>query len=279
MIDFLPDELRFRLQKRPEDAHKNDFGHLVIVAGSRGMAGAAVLAANGAMRSGAGLVTVVCPESVLTIVQTLAPCAMALPLPEWDGAISSDAVPVLLDFLKGKSAIAVGCGLSRRASPEVLEALLKTDLPAVLDADALNIMAANPRLLTLLRPRHVMTPHPGEAGRLLRRDVTTSEADARALAGLGCVALLKGAATIVCGRETHRIACGTVGLAKGGSGDVLTGVLGSLLAQGYEPEEAAVLAAAIHGLAGRIAAERVGTVGMLPTDTVNCLPEVFRRCV
>lgn len=154
------------LPERPRNIHKGLCGHLLIVAGSFGMAGAAALCASAALRSGAGLVTIACARSIVPILQTLAPGAMCIPLAERDGAISAEAVETLRDALKGKSAAVVGCGLSRRAAPEIVETVLGSGLPAVVDADALNLVAEHPEMLRLLRSSHVLTPHPGEARRL-----------------------------------------------------------------------------------------------------------------
>ena len=266
--------------------HKGDNGHLLIVAGSMGMAGAAALCAEAALRCGAGLVTVACPESVVPILQTLVPCAMALGMPERDGALSPDAAPALRKALEGKDAAVCGCGLSRRAAPEAVRAVLESGLPAVLDADALNLIAADDALRAALRPRHLITPHPGEAARLLGRRVTDPIEGALALRKLGCQALLKGATTVIPVADCPRLsASGGPGMAKGGSGDCLSGILGALVAQAARasaPEGAALahLAAVgseLHGLSGELAQSRQGVRGMLSRDLVCALPEVLKR--
>ena len=270
-------DLRAALLPRARDAHKNDFGHLLIIAGSHGMAGAALIATAAALRSGVGLTTVACPQSLLPIVQIAQHCAMCVPLPEEEGAIAEGAVPILEGALAGKTALAIGCGLSLRADAGVVRWALSCGLPAALDADALNRIARDGSLRALLRPRHVITPHPGEAARLLGRSARPCPEDARALNALGCVALLKGAASYIAGENDWMSASGSVGMAKGGSGDALTGVLGALLAQGYPPETAAWMASEIHGLAGERAAKRLGIVSMTPQDTVDALPDVFQE--
>lgn len=274
------------LPGKPRNAHKGDNGHLLIVAGSVGMAGAAALCAKAALRSGTGLVTVACPQSIVTIVQTLAPCAMAIPLPERDGAIAPEAVEILKPALAGKRAVACGCGLSRRAAPQVLKLLLESGIPALFDADGLNLIAADDALKALLRPHHLITPHPGEAARLLGRPLSDPMADAQALNALGCQALLKGATSVIpVGDVNWFSASGCAGMAKGGSGDVLTGLTGSLMAQyaaagtsvtGLRLATCAAFASEIHGRAGELAQEKLGVRGMCASDLVDALPEALR---
>ena len=279
------DDVRRWLPEKPRNAHKGTNGHLLVVAGAVGMAGAAALCAKAALRSGAGLVTVACPASVVPIVQTLAPCAMALPLPERKGAIAPEAAEVLASALPGKHAVACGCGLSRNASPRMLRLLLSSGLPALFDADALNLIAGDASLRRLLRLHHLITPHPGEAKRLLGQRVTDPISDARALAGLGCVALLKGATTVIPARNGMWLsASGCAGMAKGGSGDVLTGLTGGLMAQfaalgvplsGENLARCAILASEIHGRAGELAQKLLGVRGMCAADLAEALPDAF----
>lgn len=274
------------LPEKPRNAHKGDNGRLLIVAGSTGMAGAAALAALAALRSGAGLVTVACPASILPIVQTLAPCAMAIPLPEADGAISGDATDALRAALEGKHAVACGCGLSRRAAPQILRVMLESGVPTLFDADALNLIAEDSALKALLRPHHLITPHPGEAARLLDRALSDPLSDALALAGLGCQALLKGATSVIpAGGVPWLSASGCAGMAKGGSGDVLTGLTGGLMAQyaaagtamtGMPLAMCAAFASELHGRAGELAQARLGVRGMCALDLVQALPDALR---
>lgn len=309
------------LPPRRRNLHKGQCGHLLIVAGSSGMAGAAIMCARAALRSGAGLVTVACPKSIVPLLQALAPQAMCAPLDERDGAISAGALPALADVLHGKDAIAIGCGLSRRAAPEIVRMALASGVPAVVDADALNLLSEHAGLLEQLRPHHILTPHPGEARRLLcaaartppavshgaaspeaqredapvetARDPDALLADpiaaAHALSGLGATALLKGAACVACGvacgaagtdgaRETYVSASGCCGMARGGSGDVLTGIMGALLAERSERPLAltAALASEVHGRAGERAQARYGDRAMNAGDIPDFLPEAFR---
>lgn len=279
------EDVRRWLPPKPRNAHKGSNGHLLVVAGSVGMAGAAALCARAALRSGAGLVTVACPASVVPVVQALAPCAMALPLPEREGAVAPRAVEVLAGALKGKHAVACGCGLSRKAAPGIIQLLLDSGLPALFDADALNLIAVDDALRGLLRPHHLITPHPGEAARLLGRRVSDPLADAEALNGLGCRALLKGATTVIPSKDGPWLsASGCAGMAKGGSGDVLTGLAGGLMAQfaaegtplsGEDLSRCAALASEIHGRAGELAQARRGVRGMCAEDLVEALPDAF----
>lgn len=278
------DAARRALPPKPRSAHKNMNGHLLIVAGSTGMAGAAAMCALAALRSGVGLVTVACPASLLNVVQTLAPCAMALPLPEADGAVAPAAADVLRDALPSMHAVACGCGLSRRAAPQVLRLLLDSGLPTLFDADALNLIAADADLRGLLRPHHLITPHPGEAARLLGRPARAPIDDAFALQALGCQVILKGATSVIpVGRHARLSASGGPGMAKGGSGDVLAGLAGALMAQyaagapltGEALAECAAVASELHGVAGEQAQARLGVRGMCAMDIVDALPRAL----
>lgn len=251
------------LPPRPPDAHKGACGHALLLTGARGMAGAAALCANAALRGGAGLVTVACPDAVLPTVQTLAPCAMC---------VSQADVSKALD---GKSALAAGPGLGVSDDAGVLlDILAEHALPQVWDADALNWLAAHPRRLG---PGFVITPHPGEAARLLgmeAKDITADPvAAAEALgARYGAAVLLKGATTVVLAEGQRALnITGTPGMATGGSGDVLTGLIAALLAQGLAPFDAARLGAYLHGKAGEMAAGRFGVRSMTATDLLNAL--------
>ena len=259
------------LPRRRRNSHKGIYGNLLLIAGSVGMAGACILAAGAAMRSGVGLISVACPASIVPIVQQAAPCATCLSLKEERGAISREAIPELERAIKGKDALAVGPGLSTRTAPQVVEWALKTGLPAVLDADALNLISQDPDLKALLRPHHVITPHPGEAARLLGRAMGDPVADVRALRDLGPVALLKGASSLICGDKITLSAQGSVGMASGGSGDVLTGVIAALMAQGMPPMDAARVGAFYHGRAGETAQAVLGARAVTAMDVLDRL--------
>lgn len=251
------------LPPRPLDAHKGVCGHALLLAGSMGMAGAAGLCANATLRGGAGLVTVACPAPVIPVLQVLSPCATCVSADKLEAAIA------------GKTAIAAGPGLGMPESVgPLLETLLLMPQPQVWDADALNWLALNPRRLG---SRFVITPHPGEAARLLGSETYEVTADPlraaeRLFERFGAVVLLKGATTVIVGENRHALnITGTPGMATGGSGDVLTGLIAALLAQGLAPFDAAQLSAALHGLAGEEAARRRGVRSMTAQDLLDAL--------
>ena len=277
-----PRDLRSMFAPRRRNIHKGSCGHLLIVAGSAGMAGAAALCARAALRGGAGLVSIACPGDIVPILQTLAPCAMCIPLPQRDGAIAPEAVETVCAALAGKTAVTIGPGLSRRAPAALVAAVLESGLPAAIDADALNLIAENPEQKALLRLHHILTPHPGEAARLLGRPCGDPVAGAEELSSLGATAVLKGASRVIAGRsEIYVSASGAGGMARGGSGDVYAGLLGALLAEksGRTPAQSAAAACELHGLAGARAQAKYGPRGMNAADIIEFLPEVFREYV
>jgi ADP-dependent NAD(P)H-hydrate dehydratase / NAD(P)H-hydrate epimerase len=284
------EELAALVPVRSPDSHKGDFGHLLLLAGSPGKAGAAILAARAAVRSGAGLVTAAVPEPLLATVDLGSLESMTLPLPSTgSGGLAAGAVAPLFAALRGKQALAVGPGLGQE--PETAEAVrrivLESSVPAVLDADGINAFAGRAGELARRRAATVLTPHPGELGHLL--GIPTSEVQAdrlaavrRAAAETGAVVLLKGHLSLVAARgpagvEVHVNPTGNPGMASGGSGDVLTGLLGGLLAQGLGALAAARLAVYLHGLAGDLAAERTGQAALIAGELLESLPAAFRR--
>ena len=274
-----PSDVSRLLLPRPRNIHKGDCGHLLIVAGSFGMAGAAAMCAKAALRSGVGLLSIACVKSIVPILQTLVPQAMCIPLDEDDGAISIDALPKLQSALKGKDAAVIGPGLTRRVPPQIIRAVLESGVAAVIDADALNILSGHRELLSLLNKNHVITPHPGEALRLIPDlDASDPIAAAKALSALGPTALYKGASCIAAdGSMTFVSRSGCCGMARGGSGDILCGILGALLAEKpkINPAFTAARASEIHGLAGELAQRKYGSRGMNAMDIIEFLPEVF----
>lgn len=264
------------LPPRRLDGHKGDFGRVLVVAGSRGMSGAAVLAGTAALRGGAGLVRVATPAETVSLVALGNPCYMTTVLP-------ADAEGQR-ELLRGNSIVAAGPGLGTSAEVVTLVGLLVREMagPIVLDADALNVL---PNWLTELRSRNtpaVLTPHPGEFARLIGSDIESVQARRRELAvqfaaDHHCVVVLKGHETIVAdGRQVYRNITGNPGMATGGSGDVLTGLIAALLAQGLKPFAAAQLGVYLHGLAGDLARDRVGEVSLIATDILEQLPAAFR---
>lgn len=346
------------LPPRRRNTHKGDYGRVLALIGSTGMAGAAAICATAALRAGAGLVTVACPASILAVVQTLCPCATCLPLPELDAAQAWERMLPALDWA---DALVAGCGMGQ--DPWAAELIRRLTgwlqahpMPAVLDADALNLLAADTWAITQEKPaaetstgetcveetpagetdissipaqmegnqssqawaetleegtpacethervntserKHlpacvVLTPHVGEAARLLRQSVTWTknhqvEASRGIMRQYGASVVLKSASSVIIAKDGEAINLfGTPAMAKGGSGDALAGVLGALLAAQKTMELSGVRllqsACALHGLAGMVAAERCGTRGMLATDLCDALglvPDVITRAV
>jgi NAD(P)H-hydrate epimerase len=282
---YLPD-LQPLFPRRARNTHKGDYGHLVLVGGGASFTGAMTLAARAASRSGVGLVTAVVPQSLRTIVATAVPEAMVASAPETaDGAFAENAIEAVRPFLVEGRAVALGPGLTRGpASRALVEALVRESPgPLLLDADALTVMAGDPEYFTRASRPIVLTPHPGEAARLLGVSPAAVQADrvsaARELAERsGAVVVLKGAGTLVAHRKRalHVNATGNPGMAKGGAGDVLTGLLGGLLAQGYEPFAAACAAVYVHGRAGDLSAWRRCQVSLTAGDLIEEIPFAFR---
>lgn len=258
------------LPKRRLDAHKGSSGRVLIVAGSRGMAGAAVLAANGAYRGGAGLVTLAVPDDIVNVVGALQTCAVVRAFPLEPGEIDVDVV-----------AVGPGLGNMPTAAEHVRRIVSQWKTPFVIDADGLNAFAIQPNLLALGGDGRVLTPHPGELARLtkstasaINRDrVKSAEAAARQFKS---IVVLKGRGTIITdGKRTRVNESGNPGMATGGSGDVLTGLIAALIGQGLSPFDAATLGVHLHGRAGDLAAEQLGIHSLMATDLVDFLPAAF----
>jgi len=280
---FQPTETLERLRRRP-DAHKGDFGHVLVLGGSTGFAGAPCLAARGALLSGAGLVTCGVPHSLLPVVAAKLTACMTHPFREVPGgAFALGALPDIFDFAARCDAVALGPGIGRHRSTEKLvHALVRSlDKPLVLDADGLNALEGRADVLSGARGPRVLTPHPGEMARLT--GLSTREIQARRqeiaaefAARHSIVLVLKGHRTVVAdGRETYVNETGNPGMASGGTGDVLTGVVAGLLAQGLEPFPAACLAVHLHGLAGDLACLKVGEQALTAVDLLDHLGAAF----
>lgn len=280
-------DCQLMLPARSPDAHKGDAGRVLVVAGSPGLTGAATLTATGAARIGAGLITLAVPAPLHDIVEVKTTEVMTLPAPATpEGVFSPEAVALLLERARGANVAALGPGLSQREPlPEVVAALVRQlPVPLVLDADALNLLAGQ---LDVLRDRGyptVLTPHPGELARLLDRDLDEIQDD-RVLAAretaelLECIVVLKGAATVIAAPdgEVWINPTGNSGLASGGMGDALTGMIAGLMAGGADPLEAAVAGVYLHGLAGDLAAAVLGPQGLLAGDLLAQVPAAIAR--
>lgn len=272
------------LPPRVADSHKGTYGTLLTVCGSYGMAGAALLCARGALRSGVGLLRAAVPQSVYPLLVEAIPEAVFCPVAERDGCFSADAIPTLTDALTTADVVVIGCGMGRgEGQTEVVRHLLShSTVPVILDADGIN--AVTPHILTeeARSAPLILTPHPGEMARLL--GMTTAEVQAhrqevacRLAAQTGAVVVLKGHHTLVASPDgtVMENPTGNSGMATGGSGDVLAGIVGSLVAQGLPPYEAAVCGVYLHGAAGDLAAAKYSQHGMLPTDLIEELGSLF----
>ena len=286
-----PASLAEAIPRRRRLSHKGTYGHLLILAGSVGKTGAAVMAAEAALRTGVGLVTVASAKSAIPMMAPRLPEAMWEPLPETDsGAVSRRAESRLRELLRERSAFALGPGLGTDDDTVALvrDIVAASEIPTVVDADGINALARNPRSIPSgpAGPADhalALTPHPGEAGRLLGSSAQEVESDrlraARRLAQeTRAHVLLKGHRTLVSDpRGNVQVnLTGNAGMATGGTGDVLTGILGALLAQGVDFAEALSLGAHLHGLAGDLAAAEIGETSLVATDLIGKLPEALR---
>lgn len=260
--------------------HKGNFGKLLLLCGSRGYTGAAFFAAMGALRSGAGLVFLGVPESIYGIEAVKLNEPVIFPLPDAGGRLSADAVPEILTRFPQMDAVLVGPGLGQsEGTLAVVRAMLeKAECPVVVDADGINVLSAHRDLLRGRKSPTILTPHDGEFARLGGVIGEDRMSAAAALAEeLGCVVLLKGHETCITdGTDGYLNPTGNPGMAVGGSGDVLAGVITALLGVGLPPLEAAACGAWLHGAAGDRCAAELGQYGMLPTDMLSALPRLMK---
>ena len=282
-----PEQLGLLLPKRQKNAHKGNFGHVFLVAGSKGKTGAALMAAKAALRSGAGLVTIGIPESIIQTFASRVLEEMTLPLPCSEGYFTMDAFGPALQFLEQKaSVLAIGPGVS--SEPEtasfVRALCLESKVPVVIDADGINAFQEESQVLSQIAAPCVITPHPGEMARLTGMSARQINDDrihvAMEFAKVSNVhVLLKGSPTVLaCPDDTVFInPTGNPGMASAGAGDVLTGVISGLLGQGLLFMEGVKLGAYLHGLSGDIAASKNTEVAMTAGDILDCLPEAFKQ--
>ncbi len=280
IVDRLP-----ALAERPRDAHKGDFGRVLVVAGSPGMTGAGCMAAMAAQKAGAGLVTLALPAGLNGIAASKLTSAMTRLLPEpAEHIIGEQAAQYVLEHATEFNVVAVGPGVGRAAETQGAMKRLVAELtvPAVVDADALNALATDVSVLKGARAPRLLTPHPGEMARLLGHgDTRRVQADRAGVAAEfarrhGVILALKGAGTVVTdGERVFVNPSGNPGMATGGTGDVLTGLAAGLLCQGLEPFSALQLAVFVHGLAGDLAAKAKGELSMTAEDLLDCAPEAF----
>ena len=268
------------IPKRNRESHKGTYGRVGIVAGSRGMSGAAVLAGTASLRSGAGLATVACPASIQPIVAASEPCLMTLALPEDDrGRVTQEAAEHVLDRPWDALLIGPGLGQSPGVDRFVRRIVQAFTGPIVIDADGLNSLARGGDLRGL--SRSILTPHAGEFQRLVGKSADEPIVDRVGSAcelqrRTGGVIILKGAGTVVVGPDDYRInTTGNPGMATGGTGDVLAGMLVGLLGQGWSAFDAGRLAVHLHGLAGDIAAREKGEISLMARDLLDAIPRAF----
>ena len=275
-----------RLARRAADSNKGSYGKDLVVAGSRGMSGAAVLCGSGALRGGAGLVTVAVPEPILAIVAAGNPCYLTAPLPQDEhGKLSTLAEARILELAQVNDVAAIGPGLGQSAEiKQLVSSLIRNiKIPMVLDADGINALAGQTDSLKDHAAPIILTPHPGEFARLISCDVPTVQARRQELAAqfaqkYDVVVVLKGHATVVTdGRRVYQNPTGNPGMATGGTGDVLTGLIAALLGQGLEPFAAAQLGVYLHGLAGDLAKAELGEASMIASDLLTYLPHALRQ--
>jgi len=279
------DRMRDLWSPRPADAHKGNAGRLFVLAGSVGMTGAATFACDAALRAGAGLVTLGIPASLNAILEAKLTEAMTIPLSETEtqahSPVSLHAVRAWLDRV---DALAVGPGVGRDARTGTLlrNLVRECPIPLVVDADGLNLLS--PADENTFPSHAVLTPHPAEMARLLGTETAEVQSNRlevakTAAARLGCVIVLKGAATVVAHPDGHAAinSSGGPALATGGTGDVLTGMLAACLARGLAPYDAAIAAVFMHGVAGEIVGERFGAPGGVAGDVVQSIPDALRR--
>ncbi len=282
VIDSIP-----KFKPRAVDAHKGDFGKVCIIAGSIGMSGAAALAGRAALQAGAGLVRVATPKSVLPIVASIEPSFTTIALPEDSvGRISAKAINTILDAVSENDAVAFGPGIGVSGGlRSILETVLEQEgLRLIIDADGLNNLAPLKEWPAKLKAKLILTPHPGEMKRLwsgVFREPLPAEREQQAVQlaqHTKTVVALKGAGTVVTdGQKVYTNKTGNPGMATAGSGDVLTGAITALMGQGLSNFDAAVLGVYIHGLAGDIAAEKVGQISLMATDIIESLPDAFLK--
>lgn len=273
-------------KKRKRDSHKGDYGHVVVIAGSMGKTGAAVLAGLSVLKAGAALVTIATPKSCLPIIASSSPEIMTFPLEETeDGTISEVSLPAILKFVEDKDAVILGPGITTNPSTVefVIEFLKNSKIPTIVDADGINSIATFPSIVK--GKSHIaLTPHPGEFGRVLKitpRDILNNRIDIVRHFAMenGCFIVLKGWRTLI-GEPEGRVfvnPTGNPGMATGGSGDVLSGILGGFLAQTRDILESLILGVYLHGLSGDIGAEKKGEISLTAMDILENLPDAIGR--
>lgn len=284
-MDYITlDFVKENMPRRPDDAHKGTMGTLLNISGSYAMAGACVLSSLAALRSGVGLLKVALPKSIYPIVASSCCEAVYLPLDESEeGTVSPDSLDVLLDASKNANSVLLGCGLKLcdDTIKFVKEFVGKCENKLLVDADGINALARNIDILSSTKAEVVLTPHVKEMSRLTGLSVQEIAQNREEVAmtfakNFSCTVVLKGKDTVVTDGDRLLInPTGNSGMAKGGSGDVLSGIIASFMAQGVSSFESACMGVYIHGLSGDIAAARYSKTAMLPSDILTCLCDTF----
>jgi NAD(P)H-hydrate epimerase len=281
-----------RLPARRADGHKGEYGHVLVVGGSRGMIGAVAMATHAALRGGAGLASFAAPETVQLSIAGLCPCATSLPLAcDSHGELAPPSVRQMLHEIE-YDVLAVGPGMGKGPGQRnLVQAALAQGEPLVIDADGLNNLASIENWAEARQCPMILTPHPGEFGRLVNRTTKEVQMDREGLAlatvrqwiaespvDKPIVLVLKGHGTVVTdGQRLYVNTTGNPGMATGGTGDVLTGLTAAIVGQGLQPFDAAVLAAYVHGLAGDLAAKKFGQVSMIASDLLDFIPQAMLK--
>ena len=283
---FVPDDgyIKNLIPKKSDDSHKGDFGRLLVIAGSVGMTGAAYLSCMGALRSGCGLVTLAIPQNLNSVMEIKLTEAMTVPLDCCDKITYAAASKVLKDINR-YNAVVIGPGLGASTDvSDIISDILKSGVPAVIDADGINSIAPNINILRDGVSPVLITPHPGEFSRITGKPISEIQKNRLTLAKefasqYNTVIALKGASTVVAtpGGESMINPTGNRGMATGGSGDVLSGIAGAFMAQGMTAKDAACAAVYVHGAAGDIAALRQGKISLIASDICDSLPMAFKR--
>lgn len=274
-----------KIKPRAKDTHKGDYGHVFVLAGSVGLTGAAYLCCQGTLLSGSGLVTLGIPKSLNPIMEIKLTEVMTLPLDETDEqSLSSASQDKILNFVSKVDALAIGPGISRNTQTQDLirNLIVRIDRPIVLDADGINAFEGFASKLKEVNAPLVITPHPGEMSRLIKKNINDIQRDREGIAKdfsrkFNSVVVLKGFKTVVANKdEIYVNESGNPGMATGGVGDILTGMIASLIGQGLDPFGAAKLACYVHGLAGDLALKEEGEISLTAGSILKYLPKAFK---
>lgn len=277
LLEYDFSKIKKILPKRQLNTHKGDYGRILLLCGSEGYTGAPVLAARAAARTGAGLTFVGVPRCVYPIIAGNLIEPMVFPLPDQNGQLSEEAIPIILERLSKMDACLIGCGLGQ-GDPirEIVRAVLQNaTCPVILDADGINVLSGHIDILRDAVCPVILTPHGGEFLRIGGDLNSRLQGAKRMSRKLGVTILLKGHETLICGKGCYINRCGNPGMATGGSGDALAGIILALLGQGIPPTKAAAVGAWLHGTAGDLCEQTLGQMSMLPSDLIEMLPRLL----